>query len=98
MPDCQSEPRPLDVEAVTQLSKEMLAIVREHYRRRPVSRATAQQILNASAVVVAMIITAARAAGDEHGAREFFDIALEQQLADDELPETMADLEKALKV
>lgn len=83
--------QPLDVVAVEQLAVEFAQIVKRHYERRPTSRATAQEVLNATAFVTALIIAAARECGDEHGAREFFDLALEQQLAQVDFPTTLGD-------
>lgn len=83
---------PLDEQAVNQLTSELMGLVKEHYLRRPVSRSTAQEVLNSVAVVVAVILAAARQCGDELGAREFFDMALEQQLAEASTPTTLAEL------
>jgi hypothetical protein len=88
---------PLDAAAVEQLTRELLGCVRGHYHRRPTSRATAQDALNATAIVVATIITAARECGDEDGAREFFDLALEQQLAAGDSPTTLGELDDAVR-
>lgn len=89
--------RSLDVAAVEQLTRELMTCVRDHYHRRPTSRATAREVLNAAAVVVAVIFAAARVAGGEDDAREFFELALEQQLTDGESPTTLAELDKAVK-
>ncbi len=89
--------QPLDHDAVQQLSTELMVCVREHYHRRPVSRSTAQEVLNATAIVASLIIAAARACGDEAGAREFFLLALENQLADGDLPTTLGGLDTVLR-
>ena len=73
--------KPLETDAVEKLTRELLFAVKAHYLRRPTSRATAQEVLNAAAILVATIVMAARECGDEEGAREFFDLAIEQQLA-----------------
>jgi hypothetical protein len=70
----------LDSAATENLTKELLLRVRDHYLRRPVSRDTALEVLNAAAIVVATVIAAARACGDENSASTFFDVALRQQL------------------
>lgn len=88
---------PLDHDAVQKLTLELMVCVREHYHRRPVSRATAQEVLNAAAIVVSLVVTAARECGDEAGARAFFELALEQQLEADGLPHTLGDLDRALR-
>jgi hypothetical protein len=75
-----SAPASLDAAAVERLTIALLKDVKSHYARRPTSRATAQEVLNAAAIVVATIIAAARECDDEDGAREFFELALEQQL------------------
>ena len=72
--------RSLDVDAVEQLTTELWAAIKAHYLRRPTSRATGQEVLNALAIAASTIIGAARDCGDEEGAREFFDLALENQL------------------
>lgn len=72
----------LDRTAVEQLAADFLRAVGQHYRRRPSTRATAQEALNAMASVTAVLIYGAREVGDEDGAREFFHLALEQQLAE----------------
>lgn len=87
---------PLDRDAVAMLAKELLEDVRDHYLRRPTSRATAQEVLNALAINVAMIVAAARACGDEDGARQFFDDALEAQL-DEANPTTLGELERVVR-
>jgi len=87
----------LDADAVEQLTGELMERVRDHYHRRPISRATAQEVLNANAIVVATVFAAARACGDEDGAREFFELALDQQLADGGNPTTLAELDKAVE-
>lgn len=66
--------------AVEELTRELMCNIKAHYLSRPTSRATAQEALNALAICVAMIVAAARQVGDEDGATEFFDRALEQQL------------------
>lgn len=88
---------PLDAGAVEQLTTALLKCVRDHYMRRPISRATAQEVLNATAIVVATVFTAARECGDEDGAREFFELALEQQLDAGESPATLGELDGMLK-
>ena len=88
----------LEIGPVEQLTKELLACVRDHYMRRPTSRSTSQEVLNAAAIVVSVIYTAARECGDEDGVREFFDLAVEQQMADGEsLPTTLGALNTRLK-
>ena len=72
---------PLDERAVGVLTRALMEMVRLHYKHRPTARATAQEVLNASAIVVATIIAAARECGDEENARGFFETALNQQLA-----------------
>lgn len=73
----------IDRPAVERLTKELLACVKQHYDRRPTARATAQEVLNATAIVVACIIAAARECGDEDEAHALFDLALRQQLQED---------------
>lgn len=87
------EVQPLDHDAVQQLALELMTCVRAHYHRRPVSRSTAQEVLNATAIVASLIIAAARECGDEAGARAFFELALEQQLETDGLPHTLGELD-----
>jgi hypothetical protein len=89
--------QPLDHDAVRQLALELMQCVRAHYHRRPVSRSTAQEVLNAAAIVVSLVLGAARTCGDEAGAREFFELALEEQLEDGSLPETLGDLDRVLR-
>jgi hypothetical protein len=89
-----TDAHPLDADAVEQLALELMKSVRDHYLRRPTSRATAQEVLNATAFVVATIFAAARECGDEFGAREFFDLALEQQLESGQSPISLAGLIK----
>lgn len=86
----------LERAAVEQLSHELAEVVVAHYKRRPMSRATAQEVLNAAAAIVAFVIAAARECGDEDGAREFFELALEQQL-EAEQPTTLGALERKLQ-
>lgn len=71
---------PLDVGPVEQLSKEIMLCVVGHYVRRPMSRATAQEVLNALAIAAAYVLAGASEADDGDGARSFFDQALQQQL------------------
>lgn len=73
--------QPLDEAAVAELTSEFMLAVRAHYLRRPTARSTAQEVLNATAIVAAHIIAAAREADDETSARDFFDLAFENQLA-----------------
>lgn len=82
----------LDMAAVEQLTMELLQSVKGHYLRRPMSRDTAKEVLNAAAVVVATVFTAARVAGGEDEAREFFDFAVEQQMDEGECPATLGEL------
>lgn len=79
-----SAPVPLDREPVEMLAREISLLVRDHYLRRPTARATAQEVLNALACVAGTIILGARECGDEEGAREFFELALNQQLDEEE--------------
>ncbi len=72
--------KPVDVDAVQDLTEDLFLCIKEHYTRRPISRATAQEVLNALAIAAATIICGARECGDEDGAREFFELALENQL------------------
>jgi hypothetical protein len=76
-----ADAKPLEADAVEELTEEPLRAVKAHYLRRPTSRATAQEVLNALAIVLATIFMGAAECDDENGAREFFDLALEQQLA-----------------
>jgi hypothetical protein len=88
-----SDPRPLEQAPVEQLARELLVSVREHYLRRPTSRATAQEALNALAVATAVVFAAARECGDEEGAREFFNLAVDNQLGlEDGLPTNLGEL------
>jgi hypothetical protein len=87
---------PLEREAVETLTREFSEIVVAHYRRRPMARATAQEVLNAAAAIVGFVIAAARECGAEAGAREFFELALEQQLASEQ-PTTLGALERKLQ-
>lgn len=89
--------QPLDHDAVQQLTLELMTCVRQHYLRRPVSRSTAQEVLNAAAIMVSLIIAAARECGDEAGARGFFELALEQQLAEGDSPTTLGELDRVLR-
>jgi len=72
--------KPLDTNAVQNLTADLMIVIKTHYMSRPTSRATAQEVLNALAIATAIIICGARECGDEEGAREFFDQALENQL------------------
>lgn len=87
----------LDQAAVEQLTLELLKSVKGHYLRRPMSRDTAKEVLNAAAVVVATVFTAAREAGGEDEAREFFELAVEQQMDEGSCPTTLGDLDRAVK-
>jgi hypothetical protein len=87
----------LDAAAVEQLTLELLAVVKGHYLRRPMSRDTAKEVLNAAAIVVATVFTAARVGGGEDEAREFFDLAVEQQMGEGSCPTTLGDLMRVVR-
>lgn len=76
-----AHPHPLDQAAVEMLTHELLLCVKAHYLRRPTARSTAQEILNAMAVIAAHIIAGAGECGDAEGAERFFQAALSGQLA-----------------
>jgi hypothetical protein len=76
-----AEPQPLEQAAVERLTAELMHAVRAHYLRRPIARSSAQEVLNALAVVTAVVLVAAEHnAGAGIEAEEFFDLALENQI------------------
>lgn len=73
--------QPLDAAAVEQLVRKLLECAKAHYLLRPTVRASALEVLNAAAILVATIIHGARECGDEDAAHAFFNLALAQQLS-----------------
>jgi len=71
----------LDRVAVEVLTVGLCTAIKNHYDRRPPTRETALEALNAIAIAVAMIIGGARDAGDEDLARHFLENAIDMQLS-----------------
>lgn len=73
-----SEARPLDQDPVEALAAALLACIKAHYLRRPRSRNSALEVLNALAYATATVIAGAQSY--EQVARNFFNEALEQNI------------------
>jgi hypothetical protein len=67
----------LDRPAVERLATDLLAQVRDHYRRRPTSRETVFEILNALAIATGIAL---EGSGGDEIAHDFFLRALDQQM------------------
>lgn len=71
----------LDREPIDRLVREFMLSIRDHYLRRPIDKRSPLEILNALACITAVIIVGARDSGHEGEARDFFALALNQQLS-----------------
>ena len=68
--------RTLNRPAVERLATELLAQLRDHYRRRPTSRESVFEALNALAITTGIVI---EGVGADEIARDFFLRALDEQ-------------------